>query len=145
MKKLFLLLIMALTLLTSCDIAQTRGNLKNYILKKESSQMPVRVQNYSINNESIVDIKIDSVSLSFLNDQSITPLSGYIATTWKFKKEYLADYTQYPMFSDDEYNSDYEFEYKKYLVPLVNFSDPDATGNYIEYFAEWPLDTPFKK
>lgn len=143
MKKLLILIIVALTL-TSCEVSQTRSNLKNYILTKETSQMPVRIQNYSINNESIVDIKIDSISLAFLNDQSINPLSGYIATTWKFKKEFNLDYSQYPMFSDD-YTSDYEFEYKKYLVPLVNFTDPDVTGNFIEYFAEWPLDNPFKK
>ena len=38
MKRLFLLLIMALTLLTSCDIAQTRGNLKNYILSYKDTK-----------------------------------------------------------------------------------------------------------
>lgn len=143
MKKIFLLLIMAATLLTSCDVQGTRDRLKSYIMKKEVSQLPVRIQNYSIKNENILDIRIDSVHLSFVDANSITPLSGYLITTWKFKKSYLSD-SQYPMFSDD-YTSDYEFDYKNYLVPLVNFENADVSGNFIDYFSEWPLDNPFKK
>ena len=122
------------------------GQKWNYIFKKESTQLPVRVQNYSITDENLVDIKIDSVSLFFLFENSgttTTPISGYITTTWKFKKEYSFD-SQYSIFSDD-YASDYEYDYKKYLVPLNGFDDAYISGNFIEYNAEWPLDNPFKK
>ena len=98
MKKLFLVLITLFSLLTSCDVNEVRQDCKNYIVLKESSELPVRIQNYSIKDENVVDIKIDSISLSYISESHIEPLSGYISTKWKLKRKYSIDT---PIFNDE--------------------------------------------
>lgn len=142
MKKLFFVLIIMVGLFTSCDVNEIRRECKNYITAKENSELPVRIQNYSIKDENVVSIKIDSISLFYINETDLKPLSGYISTKWQLKREFSLDK---PMFSDEymsnnyDYMSDFEYDYKTYLVPLKNFDSK------IDYKAEWPSDNPFKK
>ena len=142
MKRLFLFLLMACALV-SCDISQARKNLKEYIITTEETKLPIVMQNITINSPEVLGISIDSVTLSFANDGTVQPITGYLNTTWKIKKEVIVseDYSNYS-FLYDEFS---DFETKRYLVELTDFKDADIEGRSIKYHANWPEKNPFKK
>ena len=142
MKKVFLFLLMACALV-SCDIPQARKNLKEYFVESETTRLPIVIQNITINSPEVLGITIDSATLLYTDEGSITPTSAYLNTTWKIKKEIIVseDYSNYS-FLYDEF-SDYEL--KSYLVELDNFSDTDIEGRRMKYHANWPDRNPFKK
>ena len=142
MKKVFLFLLMACALV-SCDVPQARKNLKVYLVVSETTKLPIVMQNITINSPEVLGITIDSATLLYTDEGSITPTSAYLNTTWKIKKEIIVseDYSNYS-FLYDEF-SDYEL--KSYLVELNNFSDTDIEGKRMKDHANWPDRNPFKK
>lgn len=142
MKKLFLLLILAVSL-CSCDLQETRSNLKKYIFDKENAQLPIKLQKYAVNSPEVIEITIDSVSL-FFSEGDFVPDYGHLNTTWKIKKSIFDGDDEYGKYSflSDEYS---DFETKSWIIELTNFDDVDAMGREAKYKANWPEKNPFKE
>lgn len=76
MKKLFLLLLPCLLVLTACDTL-TEEKAKDAVLRGEVDRLPLILQTVSI----VEDITIDSIRLDITEE----PMHGYLYTTWKMK------------------------------------------------------------
>ena len=142
MKKLFLFLLIAISF-TSCNIEFSRSNLSEFVIRTEREKIPMLMQNYTIADETILGITIDSIKLFYPFETSITPTHGYLCTTWEVKRELSSeiDYNKYPFLLDDYA----DFETKKYLIEVNEFSDVYSDGSNAKYKAYWPERNPFRK
>jgi len=143
MKKVFLFLFVAIAL-ASCDVQLARTNLEEFVIRTEREKIPMIMQNYTLNDEKVLSITIDSIRLFYANEElGITPSHGYLCTTWKLKRELSneIDYEKYPFLLDDYADSDN----KKYLIELNDFEDVYSDGKNARYKAYWPERNPFRK
>lgn len=140
MKKLFLFLFVAIAL-TSCDVQQARANLEEFVIRTERERIPIIMQNYTLADETVLSVTIDSIRLFYPYESNNTPSHGYLCTTWKLKRELSSeiDYEKYHFLLDDYA----DFDNKKYLVELNDFDDVYFDGT-AEYRACWPKTNPFK-
>ena len=139
MKKLFLFLFVAIAL-TSCDVQQARANLEEFVIRTERERIPIIMQNYTLADETVLSITIDSIRLFYPYKSNNTPSHGYLCTTWKLKREVSSeiDYEKYHFLFDDYA----DFDNKKFLVELNDFDDVYYDGT-AEYRAYWPKTNPF--
>ena len=142
MKKIFLFLLIAIAF-TSCDVEQARANLEEFVIRTEREKIPMIMQNYTLADETVLSITIDSIRLFYANELGITPSHGYLCTTWKLKRELSSeiDYEKYTFLLDDYA----DFDNKKYLIELNDFEDVYSDGKNAKYRAYWPEKNPFRK
>ncbi len=130
MKKLFILLAVAVVALTACNNKLTAEQAEAVVMEGEKEDIPLLVQKFS-DVESIV---IDSIHLRIIDE----PMSGYLYTTWK----YVVKKTIYPTVNElmrgiyDAREIEEQRE-KQVIVEVSNIQHSKERKGYIEWQTDW--------
>ena len=99
MKKLFLLLVVAVLALTACNNKLTVEQAEAAVMQGEKNRLPILLQNIVF----VDDITIDSIQLNVTEE----PMQGFLYTTWKSGKSSKSIIVQVDSIRTDETRKDY--------------------------------------
>lgn len=99
MKKLFLLLAVAVLALTACNNKLTVEQAESAVMQGEKERIPLLVQQIIW----VDDITIDSIHLNVTEE----PMQGFLYTTWKSGKDSKSIIVQVDSICTDETRKDY--------------------------------------